>query len=279
MASTGSEEMVCATVGDETRSWPLHKVTFRSGGAVGSLMGDTGASGCIVSKEFVERAKLEVSAETGGGVKLADGSTRPMVGRVDLPVSVQVLVEIEGGMLVHWDRGFTLKNVVVADLGPSPPRDLYVSYSGFATGPLHELVKMIELGARVLDTPRVPKAGEVLQPLQVEVLAASVGPVAGHEPVGVKPAGKGLPAARTATLRERIESKIPLEMREHKQAKRMIEGLLARAKLFGDVDTSDLTETVEFKLKPGAQPKVVSFKVPLRNGVTAEEAARGLARW
>ena len=69
-----------------------------------------------------------VSKTTGGVIKLADGSTRPIVGRVDLPVSIQVLVEIEGGMLVHWDRGFTLKDVVVADLGPSPPRELYVSY-------------------------------------------------------------------------------------------------------------------------------------------------------
>jgi hypothetical protein len=80
------------------------------------MMGDTGASACIVNKAFVEKAKLVVSKTTGGVIKLADGSTRPIVGRVDLPVSIQVLVEIEGGMLVHWDRGFTLKDVVVADL-------------------------------------------------------------------------------------------------------------------------------------------------------------------
>ena len=279
----GKEMVVCAITGDvETRPWALHKLTFLCNGVVGNLIGDTGASVTLVNKTFVEKAKLRVEEiEYKTSVQLADGRKCPLVGRVDLPVSIQLMVELEGegGVLVHWDRGYTLANVVVADLGEDAPRDLYVAYKDFSAGPLAQLVDMIKSGARVLDTPRVPKPGQVFQPLAVEVMALDVKVEAGDVVKGEVPATQDLPNTDMDALKEKIVEKIPAGLRGGREAERLVSELLKRAKLFGEVDSKDLTETVEFKLKPGATPKTVSFKVPLRTGVTAEAAASALEKW
>jgi len=278
---SGEGEMVCAITGDQgDRPWALSKLAFVCNGVMGRLIGDTGASLTLVSKSYVERTKLVVEEmEINTSVQMADGRKCPLVGRVDLPISIQLMVELEGGVLVHWDRGYTLANVVVADLGVDAPRDLYIAYKDFATGPLAQLVEMIKGGARVLDTPRVPKPGQVLQPLAVEVMALNTQTEAGDVIEGAKPEIRDLPDIDVDALKKTIWDKIPVELRGDPAAAHLVNELLKRSKLFGEVDTTDLTEQVEFRLKPGAVPRTVSFKVPLRNGVTAEAAANGLEKW
>ena len=223
---SGDGEMVCAITGDQgDRPWALSKLTFVCSGVVGRLIGDTGASLTLVSKSFVERTKLVVEEmEIKTSVQMADGRKCPLVGRVDLPISIQLMVELEGGVLVHWDRGYTLANVVVADLGVDAPRDLYIAYKDFATGPLAQLVEMIQGGAKVLDTPRAPKPGLVLQPLAVEIMTVDMQMEAGDVVKGAEPKTQDLPDIDMVKFKEMIVEEETLTVDEAHELK--VYGLL-----------------------------------------------------
>lgn len=65
--------------------------------------------------------------------EVADGNAVAPSGLVDVPVTVQLILRLEDGTDVHWDRTFTLRNVWVLDLGTSSPRDLYVSWADFGS--------------------------------------------------------------------------------------------------------------------------------------------------
>jgi hypothetical protein len=92
---------------------------------------------------------------------VADGKVLNVVGRVDLPITVQLMLTVEDGAIVHWDRSFTLRDVWVLPLGDAAPRDLYVSFSDWKFGrgseadsPLGSLAQLVIDGAVVADQPR-----------------------------------------------------------------------------------------------------------------------------
>jgi hypothetical protein len=70
------------------------------------------------------------------------------------------------------------------------------------------------------------------------------------------------------TLEERIRERIASSMRATPQAARIISGLLARDKAFGEVDPDDCTETVEFELID--KPTEVSFRMSASRKVGVE---------
>ena len=108
-------------------------------------------------------------------VRVADGSEVVPLGVCDVPVTVQLMLQLEDGAFVHWDRSFCLKGVWVLPLGVNSPRDLYVSWADwrFAPGadapssPLGSLAHMVFSGAVVVDSPRVPPPDA--EPLRVMV--------------------------------------------------------------------------------------------------------------
>ncbi|MCX6020602.1 MAG: hypothetical protein NTZ05_02525, partial [Chloroflexi bacterium] len=125
----------------------------------------------VVSLDFVRRAGLRVKPAPEGvlgrRVRLPNGVDSVPTGVVDVPVSVQVMVEEEGAGLVHWDRQVTLKDAWVLDLGADSPRDVYVSWADFRfdprqrvpQSPLSQLAYLVACGARVVDSPRALPAG------------------------------------------------------------------------------------------------------------------------
>lgn len=115
----------------------MSDVSFFCNGEVGKMILDTGAGITVVSEAFAAKSKLSVRALPAGSartVRVADGTTVSTVGVVDLPMMVQLMLTEEDGVVVHWDRCFTLRNVHVLPLGDEAPRDLYVSYGDWAFG-------------------------------------------------------------------------------------------------------------------------------------------------
>ena len=113
-SKTGESLMVGALSGARGEGWHLSKIAFLCNGNVGTLICDTGASITAVSQSFVRRAKLPIRAVPEGAarnIQVADGKTVVPVGVVDLPLTVQLILTLEDGSLVHWDRRFTLNDV------------------------------------------------------------------------------------------------------------------------------------------------------------------------
>ena len=267
---------LCALPSQEAQDWPLGKVHFRSSnGAIGTAILDTGSSITAVSEQFVKKAGLQVIPLVSPmqPVTTAGGDTVSVKGTVELPVTIQLMLEEEGGELVHYDRSFVLKDVRVLSLGDASPRDLYIAYrdwntpslGGAASSVLGSLVEMVRLGAKLLDSPRVPGRKEKVETLHFvkETIVAAVQPQA--------------PVA-TVSLEERIRARINPAHRYCKEANRFVKELLLREKLFGPFVSEECTEVVEFELI-GALPRPVSFKAPLSRKAKGEVAAEGLRKW
>ena len=312
-----------AVAAGERDDWLLGNIAYYTSGCVGKLVCDTGAAATIVSHDFIKRCGLLRDIQTYTGhleVTLPDGRTMRPSGMIDLPLTVQLLIDVEGCGPVHWDRSFVLRGVTVLDLGDAPPRDLYVSWRDFAfssgsaapVAPLGHLAHMITRGARVVDARRVTSRGSKRsEPLQVvarstaadvPALSAAGGTTttemrgertvydigehteATHSGEGgmlgalstagsdteKQSGGGGIVAASsltddetaTAKLRADIDGRIAETHRNTPAAKALTAAMLARPRLFGELDTNDCTEVIEFTLVEGVAPKEVSFKVP-----------------
>jgi Aspartyl protease len=106
----------------------LSKVYFNSGSTVGTLILDTGAEVSVVSSVFAAKAGLTVTPHTLPRRIRTPGSSFSSTGTASLPLTLQLLVDVEG-MLMHWDRHLTLHKVWVVDVLTTPPRDLYISFA------------------------------------------------------------------------------------------------------------------------------------------------------
>ena len=256
--------------------WPLENVSFYSSGVVGRLCADTGASVTVVSLDFVRRAGLRVKPAPEGvlgrRVRLPTGVDSVPTGVVDVPVSVQVMVEEEGAGLVHWDRQFTLKDAWVLDLGADSPRDVYVSWADFRfdprqrvpQSPLSQLAYLVACGARVVDSPRALPAGAERVYLRVgEALDPTVAAF--------------VPSSERPSLREQLEARIPVSMRGTEAAEALLAGLLERARLFDALDPAECSEVVEFEEE--GSPREVSFRAPVNRRAMEARAYDVLDAW
>ena len=190
-------------------------------------------------------------------------------------------------VFVYWNRHIQLKDVLVAPFTGSP-RDLYVAYPDWAMPPptstdtptpLASLADMVLRGATVVNNPRTPRpTDKVIDRVAVQRLAPS-DMVAGYTSSG------GLPTPTPATpdpaaLRQAILDRIPVSKRDTAQAKRLVDGLLSRAKVFGEINPADCTHVVDFELID-KDPDAVSFRVPVtrRMAAAGEAALKPLDDW
>jgi len=88
--------------------------------------------------------------------------------------------------------------------------------------------------------------------LVVEEMEINTQTEAGDVIEGAKPEIRDLPDIDVDALKKTIWDKIPVVLRGDPAAAHLVNELLKRSKLFGEVNTKDLTEQVEFRLKPGA---------------------------
>jgi hypothetical protein len=142
---------------------------------VGTLILDTGAEVSVVSSIFAAAAGLAVTPHTLARRIRTPGGLFSSAGTVSLPLTLQLLVGVEG-ILMHWDRHLTLHKVWVVDFLTSPPRDLYISYADWQspTSPLGQLAAMVLKGTKVLNERRVPPLGA--DPLKVAVVSSGPQP-------------------------------------------------------------------------------------------------------
>ena len=255
--------------------WGLSDVKFYSSGAVGSMILDTGAGVTCVSSAFVSKTTLSVrSVAKGDGctVRVADGKTVSAVGYVDLPITIQLMLTTEDGSIVHWDRCFTLRDVLVLPLNGDTPRDLYVSYGDWEFGPrgdpdspLGSLARMVADGAVVVDSPRAPVHG--VQQSRV-VIQRDVQP--------------DLPVVAAVLaeedLRKALWLRIPEGRRDTPFAAKLVAMLMERHKVFEPMDPTECTEMVDFELI-GGEPEPVSFRVKIPRKAQGTAAVEGLHDW
>ena len=261
----------------------VSSLQFMCNGVVGSMLLDTGAGATVVSAAFAARAALVVRAPEGAlaPVRVANGDVVSPSGVVDVPLFVQLILDLEGGgQCVHWDRHIVLRDVWVLDLGQGSPRDLYVSWADWAfapaegapTSPLGGLAALLASGARVLDTPRVPAPSAVATVREVAVERRDGG--------GVRGGVVELPLAAVVSepdLADQIRARVPEGVRGTPVAARLVALLLAREKLFGPLVSAECTEVVEFELV--GQPQRVSFRVPVTRRAQSEDAFASLREW
>lgn len=113
--------------------WQLGNVAFLSGNGVeGHMCLDTGCERTTVTSGHVKKAGLKTRPLPPDiarrlVVKGAGGQLLKPLGVTDMDVSVQLILETEGGVCTHWDRRFRLQNVLVVEADDAP-RDLYVSF-------------------------------------------------------------------------------------------------------------------------------------------------------
>jgi len=268
-------------------AWQLRNVAFLCGGHKGHLVCDSGAGVTVMSLAFAAKCKLEIRElplEVRRAVRVPTGEMLVPVGMVDVPMSIQLMLEVEDGhrtTTVHWDRHFTLRNVWVLDLGSSSPRDLYVSWADwrFSPGqkapeaPLGHLAYLVSAGAKLVNSPRMPPSGSPAEVLEVVALrravdsppaaAATAAPGSVSEPA-VAAAGSdsvALAAMEPAPpLRDRVLARLAEVQRGGRAGERLIASLLERALVFTEINPDDCTEVVDFRLV--REPTEVSFRAP-----------------
>ena len=173
-------------------------------------------------------------------------------------------------------------------MGASSPRDLYVSWNDWRfdtggrepTSPLGSLAYLVLNGATVLETRRAPVVGDGCEPVPVVVQRTFSSP----EGFSVDRTDE-TPAVAAFTsegdigdLRARILARIPAAKRESLAARRLVDELVARAKVFGPINVYECTEEVEFHIING-EPETVSFRVPISRKAQGEAALAGLREW
>jgi hypothetical protein len=128
-----------------------------------------------------------------------------------------------------WLREITLRDVWVADAPATCTRDIYVAWRDFDFLPGNEAISP-------LGSARVAVAHNV------NVAAAA--PVA---------------SLSDADFRERLLARIPLEKRNSTEARRLVDSLVLRRKVFGPINPEECTEVVDFELISN-EPDTVSFR-------------------
>jgi hypothetical protein len=206
-------------------------MSFYSGDALGMLVCDTGASVTCLSSSFAARAGLTVRHAPPGAqhmISQPNGDALAVLGRVDLPVSVQLMLD--------WE---------VVEMGAGAPRDLFVAWADWCfdpsnaapQAPLGHLAHMLAAGATLVNSPRPPLPRDNLTEMAVAL----------HR---VSPDGKLLGALAgapldQAALRSRILKQIPPARHAEPATQRFIQGLLQRAEIFTGIDRAKCTEVVE----------------------------------
>ena len=229
-----------------------------------------------MNESFARRANLFIHNSVGTqNIRLPNGDTRPIIGTVDVPLYMQLLLDTDGEM-VAWDRFFMLKGVSVAALSDASPKDLYVAWKDWAfkpgqpmpATPLGSLAYMVMSGATVVDSPRVPKDIEaskiVFQGTPIP-LTAALSPV------------EDISLLSTEELRQKIRAQFAPEFIGTTIGNALEEGLLERRKIFGQVNPAECTEVIEFTVV--GDPVPVSFKVPISRRVPLDEIEAGLQDW
>jgi hypothetical protein len=249
---------------------------------MGTACLDTGASITCTTSAFVERAGLELNTKVPPRerktIVVPTGQRFYSLGTVDVPMMMQLLVNPDTPQCFTWERNFTLTGVHVFDLGPSSPRDVYVSWNDYSSGfgsqaqsPLGHLVHLVSTGARILKSPR-PEGATVISDVVFERRPASAGG-ADRLLASLSPS---LPS-----LRDRILERFPKKLREEKAV--MVELVLAmffdkgRERVFDPIKAEECTETIEFRFT--GEPKEVSFQVQASRKVGLEVYDRELGRW
>ena len=230
-------------------------------------------------------------------LKMPDGRQITPVGVVDVPITVQLLIEAEEAGYVHWDRSFYLREVWVLDLGLEPARDIFVSWRDYGYSltepaparPLAHLAYIIASGARVADARRVLPGGstdgELVQfrKRDTPTLATVIidGDLDSPGATGVS----GLPGhtsgeAATAvelSVSERLTQRVSAAYAGSAAAAQIVTALSSVPDAYGPLDTSRCTEVIEFTLI--AKPKEVSFKVSPNRKVGISEYEDRLGIW
>ena len=272
--------------------WALSDVHFYSNGCLGRMVLDTGASVTAVSLAFARKAGLAVRPARHGGraVTVADGKSLVPSGYADVPLLVQLMLQLEDGQFVHWDRHITLIGAWVLDLGSDSPRDLFVSWADWSftpdghtpDKPLGSLARLVSNGAVVVDEPRAALANAAATQVLLRKTVEASGPTSpflgallAAPAVSGGQAGAGPPA----DLRARILAQIPDGLRDSAEAARLADMLLSgeRWRVFGPVDPADCNVLVDFEVIGDLEP--VSFRVPLPRKAKGEAALEGIQDW
>ena len=284
--------------GAHNNNWTLGNISFYSCGNVGSLICDSGTSVTTVSLEFARKCGLLDQIRPGVGLRpltMPDGRKIMPSGVLDMPVTVQLLIDVEDAGMVHWDRSFFLKDVWVLDLGLESPRDIYVAWGDYkydvaapaSASPLGQLAHLITSGARVVDARRVMPGGgsaaELVRFAPRHTLAsvlmegsgsgvASAGAGAGTGTgAGTGPGFGATTASATPELpvRERLEARVDAAYAGSAEAKQLVDALASVPLAYGTLDVTLCTEIIDFTLV--AKPKEVSFKVSANRRVGLNE--------
>ena len=277
-----TEEVTDGHAPHTSGEWGLSCINFLSNGMKGSLICDTGAGETVLALKFARAAGLKIRpTKSNISVIVANGERIAPVGRTDLPIMLQLMLQTDDGVWVHWDRLITLRNVLVLDLGEDSPRDLYVSWPDWRfsnddkapISPLGSLAQLVLSGATVADSPRAPLTQDFSR-----VVVQRDGAV---QPRCEVPLGAMLPEAlNDDELAKLIRERIPKARRDSPQAKRLVDMFLARRKILGPVDPAECTQAVDFELiDKGVDPPPVSFKVNIPKGARRDAAVQGLYDW
>lgn len=265
------------------KEWPLFEVPVYVHGVEAKLIGDTGSSRTLVTREFVERAKtLKVRPYDGPPqrFKAAQGSIISPCGVTDIPMFIyaQISVDNDDGsddeVFVHWERHVVLKNVYVLDLGSNSPRDIYLSSPDFdetvnedaTMSPFAEILRMARAGIKLIKQPRLPKGKGKPAYAPVVALTQLDRPVRNKKPKETSPSLTG------EALVEAIKDRFPKDKLDSPLAQSLIKVLAASPKIYTPVNPDECTEEVEFTLT--GTPTPVSFQMPVPSSSDKEKAAR-----
>ena len=270
----------------------LLNLSFHSRGTVGRMLLDSGTSHTAAAEQFVRAAGLAIrplSSATSISFLTATGQSIKAIGQVDIPITIQLMLDVSevsspssntAPVFVHWDRSFVLRDVFVLPLGDTPLRDIFVSYSDWGHGsndsppsPLASIVDLISHGATIYDQPRAPRPGDAPQRVVIlrERPTATIGALQQEPPTDVD------------GLRTRILSHIPAAKHSTQAVQMFLDELLDpvknRSRVFGPVDPSECTISVDFELT--GEPVPVSFRVPIskRSAAAADAANATLTDW
>ena len=240
----------------------------------------------MVSLSFCKRAGISIvpGHSSDAQARTANGTTAPILGVAEVPISIQLVLQLDDGNLVYWERRFSLANCQVADLGADCPRDLFISYSDWSfdwsnpsspppATPLANLAYMVLRGASVYDTPRVPAARTPLEPLRV-VLEQESTPT----DATILIAESTEPDCMSdQDLRSALLQSIPLHKRDTPVINAFVAKMMERRKVFDQVDPTECSVTVDFVLL--GEPRPVAFHVPVNRKVPTEAMTAKFGDW
>ena len=175
--SDGDEAMIGAIDLGRGKRWMLASVPFYCNGKVGNLVCDSGAAVTCINLQFARAAGLNIrgldaDAARRKAVTASGGRLEPL-GQTDVTLEVQLVLLDETATWLHWNRRFTLTDVMVYDFGLDSPRDIYCGYADWAfekgapSTALGHLAHLVMNGAKLLAAPRMPPVGTDVPLLEV----------------------------------------------------------------------------------------------------------------